>query len=198
MPRQPLDGVSPIDQVISTMRTSHTYVVMVSQAAADRIGINTTDLHCLNILAFSDHEPSAGELATITKLTTASITGVIDRLEFAGLVKRTSDPRDRRRVVVKLVPEIARTRVAPVFAPLLNEWQRELSTYSDSELVLILKFQQRMLAILQDQVTRLREPTAPAEAPLSIAEDLAENRESPDVSRRGDGHSSSSAAVLRT
>jgi len=142
------------------MRASHTHVVMVSQAAADRIGINTTDLHCLNIIAFSDHDMSAGELATITKLTTASITGVIDRLELAGLVKRGSDPRDRRRVVVKVIPETARVRVAPVFAPLLDDWEAELSSYSDRELALILRFQQRMLHIMQEQITSLRKPSA--------------------------------------
>ena len=58
---------------------------LMSQAAADRIGINATDLNCLNILSFSGHM-TAGELARATGLTTASITGVVDRLEEAGYV----------------------------------------------------------------------------------------------------------------
>lgn len=167
-----------IEQLISALRTSNAYTVMVSQAAADRIGINTTDLHCLNILAFSEHELSAGELATTTGLTTASITGVIDRLALAGFVKRASDPRDRRRVVIKLIPENARLRVAPVFAPLLAAWQGELSGYSDRELELILNFQLRILATMQEQLIRLRQPSAPPEGPAKQS-----RRQSPDTPR---------------
>ena len=144
------------------MRTSHTYVAMSSQAAAERIGINTTDLHCLNIVAFSDRELNAGDLARITSLTTASITGVLDRLERVGLVQRTRDPADRRRVVVKLVPEVARERVAPVFAPMLEQWHVELAGYDNDELAVILRFQQRMLDLLVEQVAELRQSRAPA------------------------------------
>jgi DNA-binding MarR family transcriptional regulator len=145
-----------ITELISQLRTSNAYSVMVSQAAADRIGINTTDLHSLNILAFSDHELSAGELATTIGLTTASVTGVIDRLEHAGLVCRVRDPLDRRRVVVRLIPEAARERVAPVFASLLAEWEAELSNYSERDLDLILEFQRRTLDIMRGQIALLR------------------------------------------
>jgi DNA-binding MarR family transcriptional regulator len=145
-----------ITELVSQLRTSNAYSVMVSQAAADRIGINTTDLHALNILAFSDHELSAGELATTIGLTTASVTGVIDRLEHAGLVRRVRDPDDRRRVVVRIIPETARERVAPVFASLLAEWEAELGSYSERDLQLILEFQRRTLDIMRRQVTLLR------------------------------------------
>jgi DNA-binding MarR family transcriptional regulator len=151
-----------ITELVSQLRTSNAYSVMVSQAAADHIGINTTDLHSLNILAFSDHELSAGELATTIGLTTASVTGVIDRLEHAGLVRRIRDPLDRRRVVVRLIPEAARERVAPVFASLLAEWEAELGNYSERELNLILEFQRRTLEIMRGQVALLRKGTLPA------------------------------------
>jgi DNA-binding MarR family transcriptional regulator len=151
-----------ITELVSQLRTSNAYTVMVSQAAADRIGINTTDLHSLNILAFSDHELSAGQLATTIGLTTASVTGVIDRLEHAGLVRRVRDPLDRRRVVVRLIPETARERVAPVFASLLAEWQAELSKYSERELDLILEFQRRTLDIMRGQIALLRKRPVPA------------------------------------
>src|SRR5215472_13296401 len=66
---------------------------LMGQAAADRIGINATDLNCLNILSFRG-EMTAGELARETGLTKASITGVTDRLEEAGFVRRERDPAD--------------------------------------------------------------------------------------------------------
>src|SRR5215472_4636471 len=71
----------------TAMRRTGSLMQLMGQAAADRIGINATDLNCLNILSFSGHM-TAGELARATGLTTASITGVIDRLEEAGFVRR--------------------------------------------------------------------------------------------------------------
>jgi DNA-binding MarR family transcriptional regulator len=156
MPDNSQEKEDVIAHVISMLRTSQAYTVMMSQAAAERIGINTTDLHSLNLIAFSERDLSAGDLARLTGLTTASITTVIDRLERAGLVKRTADPGDRRRVVLKLIPEATRQRVAPVFASLLTAWRDELSKYSLEELRLIFGFQQRALDIMLEQVTLLR------------------------------------------
>ncbi len=64
----------------AAIRRTGSLMQLMGQAAADRIGINATDLNCLNILSFSG-QMTAGQLAKATGLTTASITGVIDRLE---------------------------------------------------------------------------------------------------------------------
>ena len=60
------------------VRRGGSLMQLMGQAAADRIGINATDLTCLNLLSFSG-QMTAGQLAKATGLTTASITGVIDR-----------------------------------------------------------------------------------------------------------------------
>src|SRR5580704_15006430 len=86
---------------MAAIRKTGSLMQLMSQAAADRIGINATDLNCLNILSFSG-QLTAGELARATGLTTASITGVVDRLEEAGFVHRERDAADRRRVVIHL------------------------------------------------------------------------------------------------
>ena len=98
------------------MRRTGSLMQLMGQAAADRIGINATDLNCLNILSFSGHM-TAGELARATGLTTASITGVVDRLEEAGYVTRERDPQDRRRVVVSLALDRAMRDVAACSCP---------------------------------------------------------------------------------
>ena len=76
----------------AAIRKTGSLMQLMNQAAADRIGINATDLNCLNILSFSG-QMTAGELARATGLTTASITGVVDRLEEAGYVRRERDPQ---------------------------------------------------------------------------------------------------------
>jgi DNA-binding MarR family transcriptional regulator len=145
----------------AAVRTTGSLMQLVGQAAADRIGINATDLNCLNILSFSG-QLTAGELARATGLTTASITGVIDRLEQVGYVRRERDARDRRRVVVHLDLGKALQDVAPVFLPMVREMQQLAGDYSDEELRLIVAFYRRMEQVFRDHVIRLRDPsTAP-------------------------------------
>ena len=43
----------------------------------------------------------AGRLAELTGLTTGAVTAIIDRLEEAGYLRRTDDPKDRRRTIVE-------------------------------------------------------------------------------------------------
>jgi DNA-binding MarR family transcriptional regulator len=138
------------------VRKTGSLMQVMGQAAADRIGINATDLNCLNILSFSG-KMTAGELARATGLTTASITGVIDRLEAAGFVNRERDATDRRRVVVAISLDRALREVAPVFAPMVADWQRLASRYSDDELRLIVDFYDQMEQVIRDHLVRLRE-----------------------------------------
>ena len=139
----------------AAVRRTGSVMQLMGQAAADRIGINATDLNCLNILSFNGHM-TAGELATATGLTTASITGVIDRLEEAGYVTRQRDPHDRRRVVVTLVLDRALREVASVFLPVIRDWREMAARYSDDELRLIVGYYARMEQVLRAHLERLR------------------------------------------
>src|SRR5260370_7206883 len=55
--------------------------VLYSQAVAERLGMNSTDLECLDHI--SRGPLTAGRLAELTGLTTGAITGVIDPLQRA-------------------------------------------------------------------------------------------------------------------
>jgi len=140
----------------TAMRRTGALMQLTGQAAADRIGINATDLNCLNILSFSGRM-TAGELARATGLTTASITGVIDRLEEAGFVSRERDPHDRRRVVVTIALDRAVRDVASVFLPLMRDWREMSARYSDDELRLIVDFYSRMEQVFRAHLIRLRD-----------------------------------------
>src|SRR5215468_4528074 len=145
------------------LRRTGSLMQLMGTAAAEKIGINATDLNCLNILSFSGRM-TAGELARATGLTTASITGVVDRLEEAGFVTRERDPHDRRRVVIQVVLERAIRDVASVFLPMIQDWQKVAAHYSDDELRLIVDFYGRMEEVFRKHLARLRggpEPTEP-------------------------------------
>ena len=146
-------------EFLLALRRSGAVMQLLGSASAERIGINVTDLNCLNILALSG-QLTAGELARATGLTTASITGVLDRLEEAGFVHRERDAQDRRRVVVRLDATRGLRDVAPVFAPVVEAWRAAAAQYTDEQLTLILGFQTQLEQIMRDRLVELRAAAA--------------------------------------
>lgn len=134
--------------------------VLYSQAAADRLGVNNTDLECLDIVVMRG-PVTAGELARAAGLTTGAITGVIDRLEREGLATREPDRDDRRKVLVRALPAVER-RVAPLFAPMGEGMLSVLSAYSEAELALLLDFLLRSHQAAIEATTQLRAGAAAA------------------------------------
>ena len=137
------------------MRRAGSIMQLLGQVSAERIGINVTDLNCLNIVALTG-SATAGELARATGLSTASITGVLDRLEEGGFVRRERDPKDRRRVIVNLNAGPGLREIGPTFGPLVKAWRATAAGYSDEELRLLLGFQRRLEDVIRGQLARLR------------------------------------------
>ena len=142
-------------EFLLALRKAGSVMQLLGAASAERIGINVTDLNCLNILALTGNM-TAGELARETGLTTASITGVLDRLEEAGFVRRERDTGDRRRVIVRLDATRGLHDVAPVFAPVVEAWRAAAAAYTDEQLTLILEFQHQLEQIMRDRLIELR------------------------------------------
>ncbi len=111
--------------------------VLYSQAVAERLGMNSTDLECLDHIVRGP--VTAGRLAEVTGLTTGAITGVIDRLERIGLARREPDPDDRRKILVRALPAVGK-RVVPLFVPMERTAMAVLSSYREDELALLLDF----------------------------------------------------------
>ncbi|MGY3467841.1 hypothetical protein ACVW0I_004712 [Bradyrhizobium sp. LM6.11] len=82
--------------------------------------------------------PPAGS-PKVTGLTTGAITGVVDRLEKAGLVRRERDDADRRKVFIAVVSE-AIERLGQFYVPMQQAMEKVFGGYSDAELRLLLRF----------------------------------------------------------
>jgi len=80
-------------------------LLVSSYQATEEVGVNPTDLWALCLLLLHGPAP-AGRLAELTGLTTGAVTGVVDRLETGGFVRREVDAADRRKVIV--VPDAGR------------------------------------------------------------------------------------------
>lgn len=76
--------------------------VMTNERIARSMGLNVVDLQSLGFIARNGAPMTAGEISQRTELPTSTTTRVLDRLEKQGLIERSVDPADRRRIVVRL------------------------------------------------------------------------------------------------
>ena len=83
---------------------------------------------------------TASQLAEETGLSTGAITGVVDRLEKAGYVRRKRDQNDRRLVFINPLLDKAMVKLSPIFDPIKQASRNLYSKYSDEELAIILDF----------------------------------------------------------
>ncbi len=104
------------------MRRSSAQGVLYGQTVANVAGIANSDLECMDIL-YLEGRVTAGRLAEVTGLTTGAITGVVDRLEKAGLVRRERDENDRRKVFIAVVPETA-MKIGELYVPMQQAMEK--------------------------------------------------------------------------
>jgi DNA-binding MarR family transcriptional regulator len=155
---QPADSIDPIVEVVGFRLSTAT--VLFHAAIADRLGIGATDVKCYSILRQAG-PITAGELAERTGLTTGAITGVLDRLERAELVRRLRDPNDRRRIVVEIVPNTIREQeIWALYEPMGRAITGLVGQYGAAERATILAFLLKACEVLEAETTRLRQDTA--------------------------------------
>jgi DNA-binding MarR family transcriptional regulator len=126
----------------------------------DLAGLNRTDWRCLDILG-TRGPMTAGQLAEAVRLTTGAITGVLDRLESAGLVRRVRDTADRRRINVAVTDEVNRLG-APVYGPLIADAAAAHAVFDVDELELITRFIRIERELLTKHTARVAAMDRPA------------------------------------
>jgi len=135
-------------------RELSTVSIFFHQSIANKLGINVTDTRCFELMSRYAQGPiTAGDLARATGLTTGAVTGILDRLEKAGLVERFRDASDRRKVFVRPRLE-ALQRVGRLYQGLAAASLKHASSYSTKELELIQHFFEGNLKILRDQTAK--------------------------------------------
>lgn len=113
--------------------------VLYSHQVAEQLKLGPSDAQFMTLLDV--HGPlTPGKLAELTGLKTGTVTGVLDRLETAGFIRRDRDPHDRRKVIVSPDPEQIAARVTPHYSGQAEWMTGVLSRYSDDELRVIADF----------------------------------------------------------
>jgi len=137
--------------------------VLISDLVATRVGINSTDLECLDLLQLAG-STTAGQMSAHSGLTTGATTAMIDRLERAGYVRRRRDAADRRVVVVEVL-EHCGSDIAPLYQPIQKELEKLHARYSSRELAIVVRYLTealdagaRFVAWLQTQPSQSKHP----------------------------------------
>ncbi len=146
------EAPAPVD---SLGRELSTAVILFHEAVASRLGLSAVEWKCLGLLG--QHGPAtAGKLAELAGFTTGAITGIVDRLEKAGYVRRVSNPRDRRSVIIEpLRDRELREQVAPIFASLGQAMADVAGRYSARELAAVRDYFERTIRVLRDETAKL-------------------------------------------
>ncbi len=129
------------ERLIFEVRASQSATDRYDQAVADTLGLNRTDMRCLDLL---DREGrlTAGQLAAQTGLTSGAITTAIDRLEKAGQARRVRDTDDRRRIYVEMT-EDARRNAGRFYAEHAELGESLYRQYTEEQIELLLEFVKR-------------------------------------------------------
>lgn len=112
-------------------------------------GLSRPECRCLGLIAFGPQPARA--IATVTGLTPASITALLDRLEARGLLSRKPDADDRRKVMVHATRK-AQTMIEEAYEPVRRDGIALLNDYSPAEREIVLKFLSDMLD-MQGRIT---------------------------------------------
>jgi DNA-binding MarR family transcriptional regulator len=119
--------------------------------------MTVSDVQVIDILE-SAGPMTAGQLAELTGLTTGAITGMLNRLEEAGRVRRERDPNDGRRVIVRLASGAEERReIGPMFASMGKAWEELASHYDDEQIAFLVEFLKQSNAISRLELAQLRE-----------------------------------------
>jgi DNA-binding MarR family transcriptional regulator len=150
-----------LGELVQEMRQRNGLSATFVRAAAARIGVTVTDMEVIESLT-STGPMTAGQLAELTGLTTGAITGMLNRLEEAGYVRRERDPEDARRVIVRIASDTDQIRgIGPTFDSIGKAWEEQIAQYDDEQIAFLIDFLKRNNAVTRQEIQWLRE--APAE-----------------------------------
>lgn len=123
-------------------------------AIADQLGMPVRDVHAIGALL--EFGPiGVRRLAELMGMTTGATTRLVDRLERLGYVLRTPDPDDRRRVLLRVVPE----RIAEIgryYEPMGLRWHEQIQGYSTKEMAFLLEFLRQGRRHAEEQTAAVR------------------------------------------
>jgi DNA-binding MarR family transcriptional regulator len=128
-------------------------IMFFHEMVARKLGLNPIDHRALHVIIRNGPLP-AGALAAHLGMGASAVTGLVDRLERAGYVRRMSDPTDRRRVLIS--PTLHPTRdLDLIFTELGKEIAVFTTKYDEHEKAVIVDHLINVMTIVEAESRRL-------------------------------------------
>jgi DNA-binding MarR family transcriptional regulator len=128
--------------------------IQMHEAVAQKAGFTGTDHKYLGFL-LERGKMSAGELATLTGLTTGAVTGLIDRFEKKKLVKRVFADDDRRKVFIEPNTKAIMALLEPLYRDFRSKSEKLLSSFSNHQIKIIESYFSRAIEIMNETTNKL-------------------------------------------
>jgi DNA-binding MarR family transcriptional regulator len=140
---------------IRKLSQQYAYIsIQMHEAIGRKAGLSGTDHKYLGFL-IEKGQMTAGELATLTGLTTGAVTGLIDRFEKKKLVKRRFAEDDRRKVLI----EPNTKNIMALFEPLYKEFrsnsEKLIASFSGKELNVLETYFSRAVEIMEETTNKV-------------------------------------------
>lgn len=129
-------------------------LIMFHQSVAEKVGLNLTDYKVLGIIPLEGM--TAGQIASITGLSTGMVTTVVDRLERKNFVYRERDTNDRRKVIIKANFENSNSKLVPFFQSFGQEMSKIVSNYSPEETEAINDYIKKCTEVFKQETNKLK------------------------------------------
>ncbi len=135
--------------------------VLLVHAIAEHVGLSAAEFECCQLI--QDEGPfTAGELAKRCHITSGGMTGMIDRLERAGFVQRSVDPKDRRRVLVAAVLKGSKVQsavrtVRVMYGPMQQQFNDILAQFTDDQITFLVDFMIKTNDMFRETIAALPE-----------------------------------------
>jgi DNA-binding MarR family transcriptional regulator len=145
------------DQIRQVRKLSQLYAytsIQMHEAVARKAGLSGTDHKYLGFL-MEKGQMTAGELSTLTGLTTGAVTGLIDRFEKKKLVKRRFAEDDRRKVLIEPITENIMTLLTPLYKSFRSQSEKLLASFSETERSIIESYFSQAIEIMQETTDKL-------------------------------------------
>jgi DNA-binding MarR family transcriptional regulator len=124
------------------------------EAIARKAGLSGTDHKYLGFL-IEKGQMTAGELSSLTGLTTGAVTGLIDRLENKKLVTRRYVEDDRRKVIIEPDTAAIMALLVPLYAAFRNKSEDLIASFSDEEISIVETYFLKVIDIMNETTNKL-------------------------------------------
>ncbi|ASZ13908.1 MarR family transcriptional regulator [Chitinophaga pendula] len=130
--------------------------LQMHESIGRKAGLSGTDHKYLGFL-IQKGQMTAGELSSLTGLTTGAVTGLIDRFEKKKLVKRRFAEDDRRKVIIEPNTKNIMALLEPLYREFRSESEKLIASFSSKDLKVIETYFMRAIEIMNETTNKLND-----------------------------------------